>query len=123
MSVSKYISRLPFHSRTGDLVFPAVQANAQASPRVLSRGAYHSPRVLSRGVYHRHKRWATPAVACPCSSQSPTLLPRSYGQQSFTFHTALDTQVPQTNTDDETSLRAKRQQPDICIKGKMYVQT
>lgn len=71
-------------------------------------------------MYHRYRSRAVPTETCPCSSPSPTILSRLHCQQSFTFRVALDTQVPQTDTDDKTSLRAQWRQSDICIKGKMY---
>lgn len=85
-------------------MFPAVRANAQASP---------SPQP---GNVSQMQELDNPNRGLSLLLPESHHLPRSYGQQSFTFHMALDTQVPQTDTDDKTSFRAKRQQPDIMYK-------
>lgn len=85
------------------------------------------PKVLSQGPYHRHKSWVTLREVLANPAPPRVLLSRQgrIADNHSHFTWALDTQVPQTDTDDdddETSLRAERQQLDIGIKGKMYVQ-
>lgn len=77
-------------------MFPAVRANAQASPESSARECITD---TGAGQYQQ--------MSVPAPSPCPTSLSRLYCQQSFTFHVALDTQVPQTDTDDKTSCRAK----------------
>lgn len=85
---SNNVPLLPFHTRTGDLVFAAVQANAQNS-RSLRTG--NGSQITGAGQI--------PTETCPSSSpKSHHILSRLYCQHSFTFRVALDTQAPQTDT-------------------------